>query len=365
MATNIPLPGARGLTDGSNAANRKTRVDNVEKQIKDNINAADAHKILVDISNRGRNHRGHLRLDGSGGKYRGELQFSSRSNATFRSAKTEVTGAALRALFEKAKLPTGALEQYLAGPPGRSAPAKISNREISAIIKKSVQQQAREKLQVSLGQFRTVSYGGREVGGGARPHGASIKSGSQLETLENIRDGFGTLLSIDNDDETQQMQKAIPEGLVSQGGSEYEIVDFTAPSVDMLTKIRAFVDGEHQAGRDVMIHCGFGVGRTGTVLAALVLADMVKSEKETDPNLSMDSIRAEIQAGGVASIELSHDDLGGENPSTMVVPRLVAKAVSYVRDADAKAGLPPPGSVETPLQLNLLMHYLQHLLEKG
>ena len=364
MATNIQIPNARGLTGGSTATNRQERVNNVKSEIDKNIDATQARQILLDISAQGRHLQGHLRLDGSGGKNNGNLQFSARSNATLRSAKTEVTGAALKALFEKAQLPTSALDQYLKGPPGRSAPSKISNREISAIIDKSVQQQAREKLQASLGQFRTVSYGGREVGGGARPHGAYIKSGSQSETLENIRAGFGTLLSIDNSSATKDMQAAIPNGLVSQGGPNYEIEDFKAPSVETLTRIRAFVDSEHQAGRDVMLHCGYGIGRTGTALAALVLADEVKRAKAANPNLSLASISAAVQAGEHDSIELAYDDKGREQLSTGVVPRLVANAIRTVREADARAGVPPPGSVETPLQLNSLMLYLAHLVEQ-
>jgi hypothetical protein len=46
------------------------------------------------------------------------------------------------------------------------------------------------------------------------------------------------------------------------------------------------------------------------------------------------------------------------------VPRLVANAIRTVREADARAGVPPPGSVETPLQLNSLMLYLAHLVEQ-
>lgn len=367
MATRINLTNARGLTGGSTATNRQDRVNRVKTEIGSNIDAGQARQILLDISHQGRNLSGHLRLDGSGGKNNGELQFSARSNVTFRSGKAAVTGAALKALFEKAQLPTAALDLYLQGPQGGSAPAKISNREISAIIDRSVQQKqqaAREELKASLSQFRTVSYAGREIGGGARPHGEYIKRGLQSATLENIRVGFGTLLSIDHDKHTQAMHAKLPAELVSGAGTDYEIKDFTAPSVKTLVNIRAFVDRQHQAGRDVMIHCGFGVGRTGTALAALVLADEVKRAKAADPKLSNDSIQEAVSRGEVGTVEVAYNDHGDRQTSMIQVPRLVADAVAMVRKADAGAGIAPPGSVETPKQVDSLREYLAHLVQQ-
>lgn len=46
------------------------------------------------------------------------------------------------------------------------------------------------------------------------------------------------------------------------------VVDFTAPDAAQLERILEFIDAQSRAGRVVLVHCGAGLGRSGTVAAA-------------------------------------------------------------------------------------------------
>jgi len=143
MATNsVQIPGARGLTQGSTEANRSARIDNVKAEI-GKLSEQEAKGLLTDISTMTANKRGYLRLDGSGGKGGGQLQFSARWNLNvFRSAKTEVTRAALEALFDQAKLDKSNLDalfpQNAGNGQGAATTAPISNRRVSEAINRAI-----------------------------------------------------------------------------------------------------------------------------------------------------------------------------------------------------------------------------------
>ncbi|MBM3409778.1 MAG: dual specificity protein phosphatase family protein [Betaproteobacteria bacterium] len=374
MATNsVQIPGARGLTQGSTEANRSARIDNVKAEI-GKLSEQEAKGLLTDISTMTANKRGYLRLDGSGGKGGGQLQFSARWNLNvFRSAKTEVTRAALDALFDQAKLDKSNLDalfpQNAGNGQGAATTAPISNRRVSEAINRAIggaqtaeQTQAHQALQRSLQQYRTVQFDGRQVGGAARPHGAYIKDATQAETFDQLRKaGYNTILSIDKGDHTTDMARSVPQAFHHETGDQFAIVDFAHPSIRTLAQIKNFVDSAHQQDGKVLIHCGAGAGRTGTVLASLVLADLVKQERARKPDYSVADAGQNIVN---VEVEYSHDPGDDEPPKrakTIPVPKILADAINIVRQADQDTAYKDQ-SVETDYQVGGLMTYLGYLL---
>lgn len=321
------------------------------------------------------NKRGYLRLDGSGGKGGGQLQFSTRWNLNmFRSAKTEVTRAALEALFDRAKLDKSSLDrlfpQNAGNGQGAATTAPISNRRVSEAINRAIgdaqtaeQAQAHQALKCSLQQYRTVQFDGRQVGGAARPHGFHLNGATQPETFDQLRKaGYNTILSIDDGSETTDMAKLVPQAFRHKTGAQFAIADFAYPSIRTLAQIKNFVDSAHQQDDKVLIHCGAGAGRTGTVLASLVLADLVKQERAKKGNYSVADARQNVAN---VEVEYSHDHGDDKPPSeraqTIQVPEILANAIKIVREADQDTAYKGQ-SVETANQVGALINYLGYLL---
>jgi hypothetical protein len=123
------LTGITGRGGNSSEANRADRKTDLQNKIAQNVNL-DAKGILIRLKDglQGAPRNGFLRLDGSGAT--GDVSFSTHSwKGWGKSAKGEVTGAALKALFEKAGYDTGSLEAYLKG----RSDAGHGNERISSV----------------------------------------------------------------------------------------------------------------------------------------------------------------------------------------------------------------------------------------
>jgi hypothetical protein len=351
----IPLTGVSGWAgrprengevtpEKSKKSNRGERVKNLKSEI-EKLDAGVAKGKLIELRNHidGAPRNGFLRLDGSGSG--GDVSFSTHSwKGWGKSAKGEVTGAALKALFDKAGYNTRELENYL---------TKTGNNRISAARVKELISDA--ELENSLKQYRRVQVGDVEVGGSSRPAGNNLLNGiTQDGVLGNIRNaGYGTILSIDDGQETRNIEQAIQnQGFNHILDANLTVRDFTTPTYKQMANIHQRIENEADAGRNVLIHCGAGGGRTGTVLASLVLRDLVQAELRNnpqfwqviDPNLS---------------VSLDYDVNGYKRDfSYLGVTPLVKQAIDTIRQKDSSEK-----SVETPEQVAELMKY-QYFLTK-
>ena len=96
---------------------------------------------------------------------------------------------------------------------------------------------------------------------------AGVRKPTWGELAELRAEGVGALVSLLSDSSNLDLytQQQIPHIWVP-------IIGGTAPSLEQLQQIKAFVDHQHSLDIAVAIHCSSGRRRTGTVLAALLIA---------------------------------------------------------------------------------------------
>jgi protein-tyrosine phosphatase len=112
---------------------------------------------------------------------------------------------------------------------------------------------------------------------------------------------------------------------------DWKVEDFTAPSIELLDWIYREVLHQAQRGKKVAIHCHAGLGRTGTVLAALKLRELL--QKNSFSLLERCSVTV-------------------NNNIQVVCTQAVYEAIAAVRS------LPTQGvAIEVPEQVTTLCHY--------
>jgi atypical dual specificity phosphatase len=99
------------------------------------------------------------------------------------------------------------------------------------------------------------------LAGMARPAGE--------EDLNQLKDrGVTALISL-----TERAPAAIPEARHKLKTFHWPIADFTAPSLAQAAQIVACMQKLIQSDESVAVHCGAGLGRTGTILACYLVAE--------------------------------------------------------------------------------------------
>lgn len=101
---------------------------------------------------------------------------------------------------------------------------------------------------------------------------------ADLETLRNH--GIGAIVSLTD--------TPLPAEVIAARGFVYlhePVADFTAPTPAQLDRILEFIDRQEAAGRMVLVHCGAGLGRSGTVAAVYLV------KRGSDPQAAIRQVR--------------------------------------------------------------------------
>lgn len=240
-----------------------------------------------------------------------------------------------------------------------SAPPPIKDHTIPA---SKPQNDVEMRLGKNLDAFRTISVGGTQIGGSARPAGTNyLKNGTSVsDVMNDIKTaGFTHILSLDQSERSEYtelmegieragLQHLAPEELdiADAGfatGNEVKLYEKSRPlDVSALKAFKSQVDKVKADNGKMLVHCGAGAGRTGTMLASLLLAELVKSNPEYK---------------GMTRKNQTVDLYGDE--TTKTTP-LVAKAIESLREADT-AFTGQEKSVETELEVRLLETYEKEL----
>jgi len=97
---------------------------------------------------------------------------------------------------------------------------------------------------------------------------AMSRPGSDVKSFEFLADkGIEAVVSL--------TESPLPKAFIEEFGFEYHHVpvrDFTAPTLKQVDQLVRFITKTRERGKVVAVHCGAGLGRTGTVLSCYLVS---------------------------------------------------------------------------------------------
>ena len=194
--------------------------------------------------------------------------------------------------------------------------------------------------------YRQIDYRIRgkniKIAGMAKP---GYRDTTAAEDIKFLADNhYTTIISLNpsDTDKTLATKSHPPIEYIQQ-----YVVDFTPPSIEQLEAIYDRISaGVTTAGEKVCIHCGEGFGRTGTVLAALKLKELMMA-------IPVNQLNNEKTT---TAVDLGHY---ADKPGLFTCTPMVKKAIEEVRSYQGSSH-----SVEKEGQVNQLQNYQRFLVQK-
>ena len=204
-------------------------------------------------------------------------------------------------------------------------------------------------------QFRAIKYhiAGRsiEVAGLARP---GLKG---KQTVDKVIDylqtnQFHTLISLEKPTDNLTIKKSILAKPDMQYNQDYPVEDFKPLSIEAMEGIYTIVRNNALNGKKTSIHCTAGLGRTGSILAALKLKELMLAMPSNELNNALNDKNQLIQLGEYANHYRKDDK--------WACTSLVKQAVEAIR---SQGGSYNENYVENENQIDLLCNYQAHLIK--
>ena len=205
-------------------------------------------------------------------------------------------------------------------------------------------------------QFRAIKYhiAGRniEVAGLARPGLRGKQTEDAVVTYLQTHQ-FHTLISLEDPTKNLIANNIISAKQDMQYNQTYAVADFQPPSIDAMEGIYTIVRDNALNGKKTAIHCAAGLGRTGSILAALKLKELMLAMPSDELNNALNYKNQLIQLGEHAE--------GYRKDYKWQCTSLVKQAVEAIR---SQGGSYHVDYVENEEQLDRLCEYQAYLINK-
>ncbi|MDX2346325.1 MAG: hypothetical protein QNK11_05600 [Legionella sp.] len=182
------------------------------------------------------------------------------------------------------------------------------------------------------------------IAGMAKPGFGKATAAEDIQFLSDNK--YTTIISLQPDDIDEQIAKNCVPPIVY---IKQAVKDFTPPSIEQFEAIYNRIrTGVSTPGEKVVIHCGEGFGRTGTVLAALKLKELIMATP-VEQLLIDEDMTATIDLGQYA-----------KNPGLFACTPMVKKVIESIR-----SGQGSNKSIEIEKQVLQLHEYQRYLVQQS